>query len=553
MTDLRAKAQRLGRYKDVVGLLLRHARSDAFTGSGEPGDLDPSASREDALQLARELEELGPTFIKLGQLLSTRADLLPPAYLEALSRLQDDVAPFPAEDAEEIVASELGVRISRAFSEWSQEPIAAASLAQVHRATLRNGRLVAVKVQRPGIREQITRDMDALETVTEQLDRHTDAGRHYRFSAFLDEFRRTLLRELDFETEARNLQRMGQDLQDYGRLVVPQPVEDYTTARVLTMDFVQARKVTDLGPLGRLELDGVELADQLFRAYLTQILVNGFFHADPHPGNVLLTEDERLVLLDLGMVARITPRMQEHLVRLLVAIGESRVEETAQVTMALGEPRRGLDRERFQRRVAELLARVQDVSGGSTQVGTLVMEVSRVAAEEGLRPPPELALLGKTMLNLDEVGHILDPDFDPNASIRRHVADIMSRRLWREASAGTMLDSVLEAKEFVQHLPARVNRIMDTVAEGRFEVKVDAVDEQALMVMFQKVANRVASGVVLAALILGAALLMRVETEAMILGYPALAMVLFLAAALSGFGLLISIFLTDEHRRRRSR
>lgn len=547
MKNARSTIDHLGRYKGIVRLLLRYGRSD---GVRDVDGVDIDVRAEEAEQLARDLEAMGPTFVKLGQLLSTRPDLLPPPYLEALSRLQDDVAPFPAEEAESVVAAELGVRISRAFSEWEPEPFAAASLAQVHKAALRDGRLVAVKVQRPGIREQVTGDMDALQTVTEQLDQHSEAGRHYQFSAFLDEFRSSLLRELDFQAEARNLQRLGHDLRDYDRLVVPQPVEDYTTSRVLTMDFVRARKVTDLGPLGRMEVDGVELADQLFRAYLTQILVNGFFHADPHPGNILLTDDQRLVLLDLGMVARITPRVQEHLVRLLVAVGESRVEETADVTMSLGHPRRGFDRQRYQRRLAELLARVEDLSAGSLHVGTLVLEVSRLAAEEGLRPPPELALLGKTMLNLDEVGHILDPDFNPNASIRRHVADIMSRRLWRETSTGTLLDTALEAKEFLQELPGRVNKIMDTVAEGRFEVKVDAVDEQALMVMFQKVANRVASGVVLAALILGAALLMRIETAWTILGYPALAMVLFLAAALSGFGLLISIFFTDEHRRR---
>ncbi|HVM12878.1 MAG TPA: AarF/UbiB family protein [Egibacteraceae bacterium] len=550
MKEARTGAEHLGRYRDIVSLLLRHARTDAIKQGGLSDGGDQAEVEEAAQRLAGDLEAMGPTFIKLGQLLSTRADLLPPPYLKALSRLQDDVKPFPGAEAEAIVAAELGVRVSRAFSDWDPEPLAAASLAQVHKAALRNGRLVAVKVQRPGIREQISGDMDALQTVTEQLDQHTAAGRHYQFSAFLDEFRRSLMRELDFQMEARNLKQLGHDLRDFARLVVPQPVDDYTTGRVLTMDFVKARKVTEVGPLGRMELDGVELADQLFRAYLTQILVNGFFHADPHPGNVLLTEDQRLVLLDLGMVARITPQMQEHLVRLLVAVGEARVEETAQVTIQLGKPRRGFDRDNFKRRLAEVLARVQELSDEGTHVGTLVMEVSRISAEEGLRPAPELALLGKTMLNLDEVGHILDPDFNPNDSIRRHVADIMSRRLWREASTGNVLDSVLELKEFVQELPGRVNKIMDTVAEGRFEVKVDAVDEQQLMVMFQKVANRVATGVVLAALILGAALLMRIETDATILGYPALAMILFLAAALSGFGLVISIFFTDEHRRK---
>jgi ubiquinone biosynthesis protein len=426
----------LGRYKDLGLLLLRYARSDTIRQADALEAVDARELEAEAAQLASDLEGLGPTFIKLGQLLSTRSDLLPRPHLQALSRLQDDVEPFPNEQAEQIVATELGVRISRAFAEWDPQPVAAASLAQVHRAVLRNGRPVAVKVQRPGIREQIAADMEALETIAELLDRHTEAGRQYRFSAFLDEFQRSLRRELDFQGEARNLERLRVDLREFDRILVPEPVADYTSGRVLTMDFVKARKVTDLGPLGRLELDGVDLAEQLFQAYLNQILVNGFFHADPHPGNVLLSEDRRLVLLDLGMVAHVTPRMQEHLIRLLLAVGEGRVEETTEVTVAIGHPRRGFDRPRFQRRLAELLARVQEISAESTHVGTIVMEVSRVAGEEGLRPPPELALLGKTMLNLDEVGHILDPDFNPNEAIRRHVAQIMTRRLARDASRG---------------------------------------------------------------------------------------------------------------------
>jgi ubiquinone biosynthesis protein len=544
-----ATGGKLSRYSDIVRLLLRHARSEGLRG----GELDSDAAAEDAEQLATDLEEMGPTFIKLGQLLSTRADLLPPAHLQALSRLQDGVAPFPAEQVEEIVAEELGVRVSKAFASWDPSPIAAASLSQVHKAQLRDGRPVAVKVQRPGIRRQITADMDALESVADLVDTRTDTGRHYQFTSFLEEFRRSLMRELDFQMEARNLEQLGRDLAEFDRLIVPQPVADYTTGKVLTMDFVAARKVTDVGPLGRLEIDGVTLADQLFQGYLTQILVNGFFHADPHPGNVLLTEDRRLVLLDLGMVARITPRLQERLVRLLLAVGEGRVEETVTATVSIGEPRRGFDRRTFERRLAESVARIDEVAGGTTNIGTLVMEVARISAEEGLRPPPELALLGKTMLNLDEVGHTLDPDFNPNESIRRHAAEILSKRMWQEASPGTMVESLLDVKEFVQELPGRVNRIMDTVAEGQFKVKVDAVDEQQLMVMFQKVANRVASGVVLAALIIGAAMMMRIETEATILGYPALAMLLFLVAAASGFGLLVSIFITDEHRKKRRR
>ncbi len=234
--------------------------------------------------LAHDLEEMGPTFIKLGQLLSTRPEFLPQSYLDALARLQDKVKPFRADAVEEIVSSELGVRLSKGFLEFDLEPIAAASLGQVHKARLRDGRLVAVKVQRPGIRKMIREDLDALEDIASSLDRHTEIGRRAAFLEMLKEFRRTLFAELDYRQEAQNLIRLGKNLERYERLIVPQPVEDYTTSRVLTMDYVRGTKITSFSPLARLEMDGKVLADDLFKAYLDQVLVDGFFHADPHPG-----------------------------------------------------------------------------------------------------------------------------------------------------------------------------------------------------------------------------------------------------------------------------
>ncbi|CAN5150548.1 hypothetical protein BH18GEM1_BH18GEM1_17430 [soil metagenome] len=224
---------------------------------------------------------------KLGQLLSTRADLLPLPYLEALARLQDRVEAFPFEAVEEIVQTELGVRLSKAFASFDPKPLAAASLGQVHHAALRDGRPVAVKVQRPAIRQQIVEDLAVLEEIADFLDRRTDWGWRYGFVGLLDEFRKTLLRELDYRQEAANLVSLGKNLAEYERIIVPQPVDDYTTERVLTMDFVRGKKVTALGPLGRLEMDGEPLADELFKAYLQQTLVDGLFHADPHPRQCL--------------------------------------------------------------------------------------------------------------------------------------------------------------------------------------------------------------------------------------------------------------------------
>src|SRR5204863_956432 len=209
-------------------------------------------------ELANDLENLGATFIKLGQLLSTRGDLLPQPYLDALSRLQDDVEPFSYEIVEQIVSSELGVRISKIFPEFDREPMAAASLAQVHRAYLRDGRAVVVKIQRPGVRDLIVNDLEALEEVAGFIDAHTEVGKRYEFGNLLTDLRRSLLRELDFQREASNLMRLRQSLREYKNIIVPQPIEDLTTSRVLTMDYIPGKNIANLSPLRLLEIDGAK-------------------------------------------------------------------------------------------------------------------------------------------------------------------------------------------------------------------------------------------------------------------------------------------------------
>src|SRR5215471_16207229 len=270
-----------------------------------------SAETPKAEELTDDLERLGATFIKLGQLLSTRGDLLPEPYLVALERLQDKIAPFPFVEAEQIVTSELGARLSKLFLDFATEPSAAASLAQVHRATMRDGRTVVVKVQRPGVREVIVEDLEALERVAEFIDAHTEVGKRYEFTNMLADLRNSLLHELDFQREAANLRRIGSNLREFEQLVLPEPIEDYSTARVLTMEYIPGRKITDISPLRLMELDTRGLAEEIFRAYLKQMLVDGFFHADPHPGNVFITDDDRIALLDLGMVALLSDKFQE--------------------------------------------------------------------------------------------------------------------------------------------------------------------------------------------------------------------------------------------------
>jgi ubiquinone biosynthesis protein len=551
--SLSLKPEHLKRYKDIAYLFMKYGRADLVQQTGLSAalqDEEQVATPADAAKaddLAADLERLGPTFIKLGQLLSTRADLLPAPYLEALTRLQDKVEPFSFAEVEQIVASELGVRLSKAFTRFDSTPIASASLGQVHRAELRDGRNVVVKVQRPDIRDLIVKDLDALAELAEFLDAHTEMGRRYDFAMMLGELRKSLLRELDYREEATNLLTLGEALREFELILVPAPVADYTTSRVLTMDYVRGKKITALSPLARIELDGAELAEQLFRGYLQQMLVDGFFHADPHPGNVFLTDDDRVALLDVGMVGRLTGAFQDQMLRLLLAISEGRGHEAAEVTIRMGERKENFAEADFRRAIADLVVRHTGANLQQIDAGAVVLEIQRISAENDFRLPPEFTMIAKTLLNLDQVVYTLAPGFDPNAVIRRYATELMQQRLLKSLAPGNIMTSLIDVKEFLEKFPVRINKILDAVGNNELTIKVDAIDERIVLEGLQKVANRITLGLVIAAMIVGAAMLMRVETTFKIFGYPGFAMLFFLIAAAGGIWLGLVIIWSDKH------
>ena len=377
---MKISVNHLKRYKEIALLLWKYGRSDLVKQMGidETVDLQELKPASDGGatpdQLADDLEAMGPTYVKLGQVLSGRPDLLPEPYLKALARLQDKVKPFSIVEVEQIVSSELGVRISKAFSRFDPEPIAAASLGQVHSAALRDGRLVVVKVQRPNIRKQIAEDFEVLAQIAEFFDAHTELGRRHRFLKILEEFRITIQQELNYEREAQNLITLGANLKEFELIQVPQPVPDYSTRAVLTMDYVQGRKITSVGPLGRLEMNGAPLAEELFKAYLKQVLVDGLFHADPHPGNVFLTDAGHIALLDLGMVGHTTPGMQENLLKLLMAISEGKSDGAADVVIRISETTEEFNQTEFRRRIGQLMAARQDQGLQQINVGKTLLD-----------------------------------------------------------------------------------------------------------------------------------------------------------------------------------
>jgi predicted unusual protein kinase regulating ubiquinone biosynthesis (AarF/ABC1/UbiB family) len=535
------------RYAAIVRLLVRHGRSDLVSGAdleryGTGADVGQETT-DKAEAFAEDLESMGPTFIKLGQLLSTRFDLLPAAYTAALSRLQDQVEPFDFEIVSQTIASELGADVRHLYAEFDPEPLAAASLGQVHRATLRSGREVAVKVQRPEVREEVRADMATLARIAAVADRGTDLGRTYGFARLLREFERSLQLELDYQREARNLVRFSGLTSAYDLLVVPEPVLGLTSGRVLTMDFIEGRKVTDVGPLGLLDLDTTPIVEQLFAAYLKTMLGEGFLHADPHPGNLLITPEGRLAILDLGMVTTVPPRIQQKVVRLLVAIGDDNGEQAARVLAEMGHPLEHYDAIAFRDDITHLVSDAI-AEGPDLQTGRVLVELSRVSGAHGLRPPPEMSMVGKALLNLDQTTMHLDPDFVPAEAIRENLPHILRGGL--HTSSGDLVTAALDAKEFTSQLPRRANRILDSLAEGELRLRVDTIDEERLHMVLQRLANRVTLGIVIGATILGASLLMQVPTDNRILGYPAIAIVLFTAAILGGAALATWIVVTDR-------
>lgn len=547
------KPDHLKRYKDIATLLIRYGNSDlARRMKGEFPDLEAAESSESAAmpeEFARDLEKLGPTYIKLGQLMSTQTAMIPDAYILALEELQDRVESFPFEEVEKAIFEELGARPRKIFQSIDPEPLAAASLSQVHRAITHDGAEVVVKVQRPGMRRIVLGDLEMLDELAGFLERNSSKGRHFRLREQLVELRAALLRELDYRQEARNMALMAINLAGFGTIRIPKALESYSSEKILTMEYVAGRKITTLSPLARLEVDGEALAGELYRAFIKQILVDGMVHVDPHPGNVYLTEDNRLALLDFGMVGHIPPQMQTQLTKLLVSVSDGRGEDAAELALRMGRRGDAFDPVKWRDLTAGMVAEFRSLKVADIAVGRLFLSIAAISESAGVSPPAQFIMLGKTLLKLDRVAKSLSPSFNPNETVRRCSAELLQSRIQGGLSLGKLYNTALETNEFVQQLPGKLNALMEMAVNNELKVKVETHDEDRLIGGLQKIANRITMGLVLAALIIGAALLMRVDTPFKLAGYPGLAVLLFLGACIGGVAQIASIVGGDRKPR----
>lgn len=526
---------------------MAHAMNTANEESIRSDNNEVPGGYEKPEELVEDLKDMGPTWVKLGQLLSTRPDLLPDEYLTALSTLQDDVDEVPYVEILPVLEEELGFRLSKGFATFDEKPLASASIGQVHRATLRSGQEVAVKVQRPGIRKKFIEDLDTLKEVVSIAVKHSKAARRYALDEIVEELRHILISELDYYKEAQNLIILGENMDEYTRIVVPKPVQGYCTSKVLTMEYFSGQKITEINPLIRTETDFDVLSDNLVECYLKQIIVDGFAHADPHPGNVHLTVNHTIVLMDLGMVAKFSPSVQDKLLRLLIAIGKVDGDAATDTLLSLSEYSEDISTARFRKNVNRLVLDNQKYAAKEMKTGRLLIQINRLAAEEGIKIGSDLNILGKILVNLDQIVATLSPEFDLQSSIRKHLEKIFRKKLVNDLKPENLLDGIVELKNLARNLPGRIDKISERIANNEFQIKVDAIDEKRFTDGFQKVANRITLGLIIASMIIGAAMLMRVPTTFIILGYPGLAMIFFFAATVAGCVLIYIILFKDEN------
>lgn len=541
------------RYRKFFTLLIKYWNSDVLNYSSKKAfdffDEEELDSFENSPEeLADDLRKMGPVYVKLGQLLSTRPDLLPEPHLKALRELQDNLDPFDFELVNSIFEEEVGTSISKAFKTFKEEPMASASIGQVHEAELHSGQKVAIKIQRPNIREKFLSDLDMLKNIAEWAVKHSGEAEKYNVAGLVEELRFTLLKELDYKAEAQNLNLLKKNMKQFEHLYVPGPVMDYSSSKVLTMEYVEGQKVTGINPLKQLENDFTPLVDNLVRGYLKQIIVDGIAHADPHPGNVFITPDNKLALMDLGMVAQFSEQLQEQIMQLMLGLSQYDSTKVASVLLTMSTyDKESANLDKFRKEINRLLLEHQHHPAGSMQTGKMIIQMNRTAAQNNIQLPVTLNMLAKILLNLDQIVVVLSPDYKINETLKEYLEELMQSKMLKELKPENFLSLFLEMKKLAEKTPARLNTIMDNLANNKLEVKIDAIDETRFTDAFQKVANRITLGIIIASMIIGAAMLIRIETSWTFMGYPAIAIILFLVAALIGFYVIYQIVIKDDN------
>jgi ubiquinone biosynthesis protein len=539
----------MGRLRHIVGVAARHGfgealerlnlQDNAIVAILARRDPDPSPARTMPERLRRALQELGPTFVKLGQVLSTRPDLVPAEYVDQLKHLQEDVAPAPFAEMRATVEGALGRRLEEVFASFDETPVAAASVAQVYRARLFDGEDVAVKVLRPGVRDVVDADIGVMHFLARRLEATFAEARALNLGAMVRALERALKRELDLRSEARNLERFGRMFAGRGDVRVPRVIPEWTSRDVLVMEFVPGERITDaaerLSPARR-----EALVAACFDVLYTMVLRQGLFHGDLHPGNVKLAADGAIVLYDFGLVGRLTPAMRERVVDLLVAVGQRDAQAVAEAFHEMAERARPVAMNELVAEIADLLDHAfSERTLSELDLGALLVQVSEIGVRFGLRVPAEYTMMIKAVLTLEGVGKALAPEVDPVAAARPYVMEVLRSRYDPDRLAAEAGRAVLGVSRLARELPPTLRELLRSVEGGRVRLGVDLATSPGLAPALRGALGPVTDAVLAGGFVVAGALAMG-HGAAQVAGLPAVSIVLLVLGVVFAVRALVS-------------
>ena len=542
----------ISRYSEIVSVLVRYGFGDLLSRLNIYRYIDAgkrilrlkqverleAVSRSDRIRMV--LEELGPTFIKLGQFASTRPDMLPIELVESLEKLQDAVPPFPQDQAKALVEKELGRPVGELFARFDERPFASASIGQVHRATLNDGQEVAVKVQRPNIAEQVSVDLEIMRNLALLIEKHVEGMRVFNLEQLVDEFAKALRKEMDFTAEARHIESFAANFRNDPGVYIPRVFHTFTTRRIIVTEFIEGIKITSVAELREAGLDPREIARRGAEVILKQIFVDGFFHADPHAGNILVKENNVICFLDLGMAGMLTPATRRRLSLIIVGIVRREPEQVVRVLYEFSDQPLAR-RENLEYDVAEILQEYASRTLGTINIGELLHRLSQLMQMYRFHLMPGFYLLVKALITLEGVGCRLDPAFN----LMEHL-EPFARRLVREEfgprhAAREAVDTVQEFAALLRDLPYETRDILHLVKTGKVRIEFEHRGLEPMLGELYDLVNRVVYGLVLAALVIGSSIIVLSGIPPKLYGVPLIGLGGFVIAAAMGFWFLISI------------
>ncbi len=492
-------------------------------------------------RLRMAMEELGPTFVKLGQLLSTRPDVLPRAYTDEFRKLQDEVPALPVEEIKRQIERQLGRPIEEICLEFSLEAIAAASIAQVHRARLRNGDEVAFKVRRPGITRTVETDIDILMGLAHLVEQHVPAVANYDPVGLVKEFRRTIRREMDFNREGHTIERFAANFAGDPTVYVPKVYWEHSGETVLTMEYIAGIKVTEFKELTDRGFDLKELAQRGAKSFLKQVLEHGIFHGDPHPGNIFVLPDHVICMLDYGMVGRLSPELKQQLIDLLEALLHRDVERIISQLLYSGELTDDADLKSLRRDLHEFIEDYYDILLQDLRVGRLLTDFIEILTQHRIRFPADFMLLGKALITMEGLGRQLDPEFNMIDHMRPYVEQLVRERF----SAGGLSREALRVAHaygsLVKNLPRDIKEFLNRLNRNQFKIDLEHRGLDRLVTDLDRSSNRIAFAVVIGSLIVGSSLIMQTNKGPLMFGFPILGFLGYSVAGLLGLWLAVGI------------